>query len=280
MVGYMGLLAFPEFVTKGIAAGVTVVLTAYLGAETVWNIVAGWVEMVEEANAATTFWELRAAGERYGKRVGAQTARILVMVVTVGLAEGGELLSRVMRLPKAAQASAALASDTGGKLVLADVGQVSGARVAETGVTVVLAPAAESALQATGMAMAGKGTAHVARKADGDCDERPEDHHIATDKNMKADTYGGPWTPRFERLFKRARMNLKDAPNIVRVKGHKGPHPEEYHDVVFDRLSKAVDGCPSPEVCRERLLNALQALAKEIVTAGSDLNRLVTRGCK
>ena len=47
-----------------------VALTAYLGAQTVWNLVFGWIQMVREANAATTFDELRAAGERYGRLIG------------------------------------------------------------------------------------------------------------------------------------------------------------------------------------------------------------------
>ncbi|HLL55470.1 MAG TPA: Tox-REase-5 domain-containing protein [Myxococcaceae bacterium] len=154
MVTYMGLLAFPELVTKGVAAAVTVVLTAYLGAQMVWNLVAGWIRMVHEADAAKTFTQLRDAGERYGRTIGAETARLLVMVVTAAIAEGG-LVARVFSLPRAQQAAVALAADTGGKLDLAAVGQVNGVTVGELGVTVVLAPAAEG-VGLLGVAMAAK----------------------------------------------------------------------------------------------------------------------------
>ena len=154
MVTYMALVAFPELVTKGVAAAATVVLTAYLGAQAVWNLVAGWIQLVREADAAKTFGQLRDAGERYGRTIGAETARALVMVVTAAMAEGG-LVARVVNLPKARQAAVALAVDSGGKLELAGLGQVSGVAVSELGVTVVLAPAAEGA-GVLGLAMAAK----------------------------------------------------------------------------------------------------------------------------
>ncbi|HLL53953.1 MAG TPA: AHH domain-containing protein [Myxococcaceae bacterium] len=279
MVAYVGMLAFPELVTKGIAAAITVVLTAYLGAETVWNLVAGWLQLVEEVNAATAFWQLRAAGERYGKRIGAQTARVLVMVVTAGLAEGGQFLARVLRLPNAATASVALASDTGGKLVLAELGQVGGVAVAETGVTVVLTPTAELAQQATAMAMAARGTARAA-KPEPICEDGAQWHHIATVENSKSAARGGPWTPPFERLFAKAELSMENAANKVRLKGHVGPHPREYHQIVYERLARSVSSCTTAPACRVFLEAELRRLSKAIATPGTRLNGLVTRGCK
>jgi hypothetical protein len=151
MVGYMMLLAIPELVTKGIAAGLALALTAYLGAEAVWNLVAGWIQMVREADAAITFWQLREAGERYGKAVGAQTARLLVMLVTAILSEGG-LPARMLGLPGAMQAQLALAKDTSA-VGLGAVGQATSAIATEAGVTVVLGPVATGA-QALAMAAA------------------------------------------------------------------------------------------------------------------------------
>nr|WP_076606237.1 AHH domain-containing protein [Cystobacter fuscus] len=69
--------------------------------------------------------------------------------------------------------------------------------------------------------------------------DAPE-HHIATDKNGKAEVRGGPWTPQFEPLFERAGMSLNDPANKLFVIGHKGPHPEQYHQEVYDRLTDAV----------------------------------------
>ena len=44
-----------------------------------------------------------------------------------------------------------------------------------------------------------------------------EGHHIATDKHKL-------WTPRFERIFDRAKLSMQNAANLVPVKGHGGPH--------------------------------------------------------
>ena len=65
-------------------------------------------------------------------------------------------------------------------------------------------------------------------------------HHIATDKNSVSSARGGQWTPRFKKLFDRAGVKLSDKANKVRVPGHFGPHPEAYHQIVFDRLSEEV----------------------------------------
>lgn len=156
MVTYMGMIALPTLVTQAIAAVFTLVITAYLGAETIWNLIIGWKQMVDEVDAATTFSQLQAAGERYGKRVGAQIARILIMAITAAVAEGG-VAARLLDIPKEFQASMALAADTGGRLDLAAAGQVHGVAVAPSGVTVVLESVA-GAGQAMGMAMDAKGT--------------------------------------------------------------------------------------------------------------------------
>jgi hypothetical protein len=57
-----------------------------------------------------------------------------------------------------------------------------------------------------------------------------------TNKNRVSAARGGPWTSRFEDLARKAGMGLEDAANKVRIPGHYGPHPQEYHEVVFDVL--------------------------------------------
>ncbi len=89
---------------------------------------------------------------------------------------------------------------------------------------------------------------------------------------------GGPWTPLFEELFARAGMRLKDRENIVPLRGHKGPHPRRYHELVYERLQRALGDCRSIAECRARLLPALDDLSKQISTPGTTLNRLVTLG--
>src|SRR5512140_1894487 len=136
LVIFMATLAIPELVSKIPAAVATVALTAYLGAQAVCDLIFGWIQMVRELDVATTFNEVRAAGQRYGRLIGAQTARVLVLVATAAIAEGG-LIARLMKLPRATQASAALGAETGG-VALEAVGAVQEVRVLQGGVSITV----------------------------------------------------------------------------------------------------------------------------------------------
>jgi hypothetical protein len=102
-------------------------------------------------------------------------------------------------------------------------------------------------------------------------------HHLATNKNDTSTVSGGPWTPRFEDIFAKAGMNLDAAENRIYLKGHKGPHPEAYHQAVYKALSTAISACSPASQCRSKLLEALKELAEEVCSPGSRLHRLVTK---
>ena len=136
LVIFMATIAIPELVSKTPAAAATMILTAYLGARAVCDLVFGWIQMVRELDAATTFNEVRAAGLRYGRLVGTQTARVLILLATAAIAQGG-LIARLMKLPRAPQASAALAAETGG-VGLEVVGAVKEVRVLQGGVAITI----------------------------------------------------------------------------------------------------------------------------------------------
>jgi hypothetical protein len=140
LVIFMATIAIPELVSKIPAAAATVVLTAYLGARAVCDLISGWIQMVRELDAATTFNEVRAAGERYGRLVGAQTARILILLATAAIAQGG-LIARLMKLPHAIQASTVLAAETGG-VGLQAVGVIKEVRVLQSGMAITVEGAA------------------------------------------------------------------------------------------------------------------------------------------
>ncbi|WP_437605689.1 RHS repeat-associated core domain-containing protein [Sorangium sp. So ce834] len=101
------------------------------------------------------------------------------------------------------------------------------------------------------------------------------EHHIMTNKNRVSTTQGGPWTPRFEDMAKRAGMTLDDAANRVRIPGHRGPHPEAYHQEVFNRLRRATRGLQG-DAYSNAFRAELDAIRIEAATAGSGLNRLLT----
>jgi hypothetical protein len=70
---------------------------------------------------------------------------------------------------------------------------------------------------------------------------------------------------------------MEDPANKMPLLGHKGPHPERYHQIVHKELREATLNCRSVVECREALTGALQKLARQIATPGTELNRLVTR---
>ncbi|NVJ04577.1 AHH domain-containing protein [Myxococcus sp. AM001] len=264
MTLYMVLWSVPEPVSKGLAAVMTATAIVYLGIDTFWSLIAGFKRLVEAADRATTFDELRDAGEHYGKVMGQNAARAFALLTTaaVGHSAAG-FASKVPTLPGSAQA-AALAGGRAG-LRLAAVGEVGAVAVSGEVVTVTLAPVA---VAMTARAMGGAAAVPVDREG--------HNHHIATDKWWKSTKKAGPWSPQFQKVFDKAGMTLNDPANIVRVKGHKGPHPQEYHETVFQRLTDASEGCRTMQQCREALTAELRDLAREIITPRSDLNRLVT----
>jgi hypothetical protein len=95
-------------------------------------------------------------------------------------------------------------------------------------------------------------------------------------ENEKSTHRGGPWTPKLKKFFDKAGMSMEDVANKVRIPGHKGPHPQAYHERIYQRLAEAVEDCTTKARCREALTRELGKLAKELKEVGSDLNKLVT----
>ncbi|MFP2898718.1 AHH domain-containing protein [Corallococcus sp. 4LFB] len=254
---YLGLWLLPEPVSKGVAATMTAVLIAYLGVDTVWSLIQGWMRLSEAVSEATTFDALRDAGEQYGEVMGENAARAFVMLATAALGSTAETLAaRVPTLPGSAQAS--LVGVAEGGFRLGAVAQVESVAVSTTGdILITLAPGAV----ATG----------------GPVDVKGPKHHIASDKFSTSTANGGPWTPRYEKIFRRAGMSLDDPANQVDVPGHRGPHPREYHVRVHRALELATENCETLAQCRESLTEVLRTLADEILQKGSLLNKLVTR---
>ncbi|MGE6756732.1 AHH domain-containing protein [Corallococcus interemptor] len=254
---YLGLWLLPEPVSKGVAATLTAALIAYLGVDTVWSLIQGWMRLAEAVEEATTFDEVRDAGEQYGEVMGENAARAFVMLATAALGSTAETLAaKVPTLPGSAQAS--LVGVAEGGFRLGAVAQVETVAVSATGdILLTLAPGAV----ATG----------------GPVEVKGPKHHIASDKFSTSTANGGPWTPRYEEIFERAGMSLNDPENQVHIPGHQGPHPREYHVRVYDALNVATTDCGTLMQCREALTRMLRSLAKELVQEGSLLNKLVTR---
>lgn len=105
----------------------------------------------DESARATTFAELREAGERFGQRLGANSVRILVLVGTAAIGETAALLSKAPKLPGFAQASQMGARQGG-------VGVLATAAEAETVIVSVNEGALRVVLPAQVMTMAAQGS--------------------------------------------------------------------------------------------------------------------------
>ncbi|MCY1043042.1 AHH domain-containing protein [Corallococcus sp. bb12-1] len=252
---YLLLWALPEPLSKGLAALMTATAIAYLGVDTVWSILNGWISLVRHVDQATTFFQVRDAGEAYGEVLGENAARVFVMLATAAVGNTVGLATKAQGLPGSAPAALVVETQAGFQYVA--LGGVRSVAMTAEGFTIALAP------NAVAMSSRPRGT---------------QRHHLATIRNEKSSTRGGPWTPAFRRIFKRAGMELKDPENIVEVKGHRGPHPQEYHQLVHDRLRQATLTCRSVLSCRKALTDSLRELAAEARTHGTELNKLLTQG--
>jgi hypothetical protein len=121
ITGYMGLLLVPEPVTKGMALGFTVLMWGYLGWE-FFELMRAYAQLYEDAPRASTFAELREIGERFGRVIGPNSVRILVLVGTAAVGETLALASRAPKLPGFGQASGKVEANTGLRLLDAATG--------------------------------------------------------------------------------------------------------------------------------------------------------------
>jgi len=104
---YLALWLLPEPSTKAVAAALSVVLLAWLGVDAMWGLMDSWASMAHRAHEATTFDELREAGEAFGRVIGTDAARALILAVaTLSGRTLGEVAVHVRSLPRFNQVQA------------------------------------------------------------------------------------------------------------------------------------------------------------------------------
>ncbi|WP_375765821.1 AHH domain-containing protein [Archangium gephyra] len=275
MMLYMAAWAAPEPVfSKALAGAVTLGLLMTYSAAELYTVGVACLNLYQEAEAARTQEQLDAAAERFGKAIGGVGFRVLVTVAGAKLAKG------LPEVPKGgiwARLSPPRFAFTGGG-IRGGFSVAAGSRAqvnVANGTVVLMGVSANTASAAVASAAATARTTGACRDASDKGDAKA--HHLATNKNDISDVSGGPWTPLFKRLFDRAGMSLDDPANIVYLIGHVGPHPKPYHEEVFRRLQDALGECQTQASCRSRLVKALDNIARDLCTSGSDLNKLATR---
>jgi len=116
ITAYMALLLAPEPVTKGVATAFSLLMWGYLGWE-FFDLLRAYARLYEDAPRASNFAELREVGERFGRVIGPNSVRILVMVATAAIGETASLMSKGPRLPGFGQASNTVELNTGLRLM-------------------------------------------------------------------------------------------------------------------------------------------------------------------
>ncbi len=139
---YMALLLapVPDPITKGAALVFSAALWGYLGYE-FFDLLRAYAQLYEDAPRASTIAELREIGERFGRVIGPNSVRILVIVGTAAIGETVALASKAPKLPGFTQASERIATRTGlGLLEMASGTERLIVSVPEGTIRVVLAP--------------------------------------------------------------------------------------------------------------------------------------------
>jgi len=138
---YALLLALPEPVSKGIAALMTLGAMAYLGWDTVWRLIAGWLVLMKEVDEATTFDGISASGEKFGNTMGEKAARAFVMLGTVALGNTASGMAATLpRLPGAGQAAVVAETQLNLRWTAPALAQVESVAITAEGITIALAP--------------------------------------------------------------------------------------------------------------------------------------------
>jgi hypothetical protein len=155
MVGFMAMLAFPDPITKVVLTVLTLAVVAYVGWDTVRGIRDGWKALKATCDSASSFADLRAAGERFGAIIGERVGRIVVMLVVAAMgASLGTFTARLSTLPGFARAAQLFQARCGFSFGAVTAGGVQAVTISSGGAVIALTPgvawAATSALGGSG----------------------------------------------------------------------------------------------------------------------------------
>lgn len=92
-------------------------------------------------------------------------------------------------------------------------------------------------------------------------------HHIVSWYANKARGWADNWTKKSQQILKNAGLHPKNSGwNQIHLPHHKGPHPEKYHKIIYQRLAKAVEGLtPRTKAYKEKVKETLEKLADEML---------------
>jgi hypothetical protein len=168
---YCMMWLIPEPTTKAVAASLTLILVGWLGLSTVYGLMDGWARMADTAHHATTYEELRAAGAEFGRVLGEDAARAMILAVAALSGHTlGQVAARVKSLPGYGLAGAQFEAQ-GGAAVMGRAEVTEAALASETALAKAVAAVETVATSPQGpmaVVMLKKGTGSGAGQASGD----------------------------------------------------------------------------------------------------------------
>lgn len=142
LCAYLMLLVAPEPVTKFVAIALATYLIAYVGVGPLWNMVRAFQQLRDESRNASSFAQLEEAGHRFGRVVGDNGARVLIMALLAAAGGRAAMTTRGPMLPSYARAALAAEANGGFSLAAVAAGGVQSITLTASGVVVGLAPSA------------------------------------------------------------------------------------------------------------------------------------------
>ncbi|WP_147444627.1 hypothetical protein [Corallococcus sp. CA053C] len=192
LAAYMVMLVVPEPVTKVVALALTTYLVAYLGLEVFFNLIDGWQRLTRDSERAVSFDELEDAGRRFGKVMGEDGARVIILALTAAVGGGASnIASKGPLFPGFAQATLAAETNAGIQLSAAMAGGIRSISIAEGSMTVGLAA---NAVAMSARHPGGGGGTHVQSRLTGQPsrpgpnDKQPENLRSIARENESART--------------------------------------------------------------------------------------------
>lgn len=273
LAGYLAMLAFPNPVTQAAAVSFGCFMVAWLGVDTVWSLLQGWRQLELETQQARTFAEVREAGERFGRVMGAQVGRLLVMLATAALGSTTNLLMKGPGLPGYAQASLMARTQMG--LELTAVGQVRQVLIGQGSLTLTLAPGA--------LAMASQG-----KNGGGDA---PSNHRLPSIESWRKPRFTedgkilphpgtrNPPTPITNLGRNRAGQTITDGKHSIRFDKDGFPEFNSKFETILDDIHiGSGKSSAHRRAANTNLYQAIQRaprLAKELGLSQSDVSKLL-----
>ena len=179
--------------SKGVAALLTVGAIAYLGWDTVWRLIDGWLILMKEVDKATTFDEIYASGAKFGDTMGEKAARAFVMLAMVALGHTASGMAATLpRLPGAGQAAVVAGTQLNIRFTAPALAQVESVALSAEGAIIALAP------NAVAMAARGSGGSNTGAQVEPSSSGGPgrwvktEESMSESARNYQAQTTGAP----------------------------------------------------------------------------------------